>query len=143
MSVLAKPGIEIEWAGEFPMRRDSVSEARRTVSRLLPRLTWAGDRDDAVLVVSELATNAVLHAPANGASSFLLELAHLSDGALMVAVSDHGDGPDRLPCGLPAEDAESGRGLYLVQQLGARVVSEKSPSGGKRIAALLPPSKEL
>ncbi|WP_335983752.1 ATP-binding protein [Streptomyces sp. CA2R106] len=86
---------------------------------------WAlaeGTVDDALTVVSELATNAVRHAGAclvpgvraAGEPPLLLDL-RVAAGVLYVAVHD---GSDQAPVVHPAsEDAEAGRGLRLVAGL--------------------------
>ncbi|MEU6256442.1 SpoIIE family protein phosphatase [Streptomyces sp. NPDC047043] len=72
--------------------------------------------DDAVLVVSELVTNAVVHAGTDVDVEFRLEE---TAGALVVEVSDHH--PSRTPrdseAEVPYETPEYGRGLRLVSTL--------------------------
>ncbi|MDQ1615026.1 MAG: hypothetical protein QOJ60_965 [Actinomycetota bacterium] len=76
----------------------------------------AGGVDDAVLLTSELATNAVLHA----GTGFDVECA-LLDGAVLIEVLDHY--PTRtLPASPPDEvedDSEGGRGLQLTAAVAA------------------------
>ncbi|MCZ9340355.1 ATP-binding protein, partial [Streptomyces sp. TRM76130] len=71
--------------------------------------------DDALLVMSELVTNAVVHAGTDVGVAFRLEPA----GALVVEVSDRH--PARAPRGTDAESSaetpEYGRGLRLVATL--------------------------
>ncbi len=88
-----------------------------------------------MLVVSELVTNSVLHAAEGG--SLLLRLAVLADERLAIEVSDEGSAavPD-APCVLPAVDAESGRGLFLVRALCADVSVQRTEHG-KSVRALL------
>jgi anti-sigma regulatory factor (Ser/Thr protein kinase) len=70
--------------------------------------SWGVDTDDVVLLVSELATNAVLHAR----SEFGISLSHEGD-RVRVEVSD---GNSRLPSFVTVpHDANSGRGLLLLQ----------------------------
>jgi anti-sigma regulatory factor (Ser/Thr protein kinase) len=69
------------------------------------------------LLVSELVTNSVRHGGA-GADPILLRLA-VSQGSVRVAVTDHGRGfaPRRDK---PTTEAESGYGLYLLDQIADR-----------------------
>jgi len=72
------------------------------------------------LLVSELVTNSVQHAPTGpDASLDMLVLVGASDGGIRVEVSDAGDGfhPARLG---PDRDLTSGWGLYLVDALADR-----------------------
>jgi anti-sigma regulatory factor (Ser/Thr protein kinase) len=74
--------------------------------------------DDAVLVASELAANAVAHSASGWPGGvFLVALAVLGDADVRVIVTDLG-GPG-LPQDSPdaAADAESGRGLAVVRAL--------------------------
>jgi len=66
--------------------------------------------DEVVLVVSELATNAIKH----GTRPVSLRV-NLTDGELLVAVTDDNPSPARL-CAA-ADDDECGRGLRLVADL--------------------------
>lgn len=65
--------------------------------------------DDVALIVSELLTNVVVHSGTNAAS---LDMAVLGD-VLHLAVTDGMPG-GREPAGSADPEAESGRGLYLV-----------------------------
>lgn len=74
--------------------------------------------DDARLIVSELVTNAVLHAlkPLQRSPRQRLWLAlHMQPNALICAVSDPSPAPPRMPA--PAPWADAGRGLQLVTAL--------------------------
>ncbi|GAB7104111.1 hypothetical protein JCM4814A_24250 [Streptomyces phaeofaciens JCM 4814] len=97
---------------EYEPRPAAVREARAQVRGQLER--WGlGERDDLVdtaeLLVSELATNAVLHS----ASRFRLTL-FAAHGTLRCEVADTGRHPPELR---EAGDAESGRGMFLVDAL--------------------------
>nr|WP_308461220.1 ATP-binding protein [Streptomyces sp. Ru73] len=72
--------------------------------------------DDALLLTSELVTNVVIHARG---TRFLCGFGLVADGRLRIEVHDQGSvrgGPIRRSAG---PDCESGRGLYLVQELAA------------------------
>lgn len=79
--------------------------------------------EDAVLLVSELVGNAVLH---TGARSFGLRMARRR-GWMKVDVRDPSRG---LPCLLPVQELDiSGRGLFLVNKLSGRWGVDLLPRG--------------
>ncbi len=76
--------------------------------------------DVAAAVVSELAANAALHGRVPG-RDFELRLLLRADRTLCIEVSHtRPERPPTPPAGCPAPDAESGRGLFLVQALALR-----------------------
>ncbi|WP_210585560.1 ATP-binding protein [Streptomyces sp. GESEQ-35] len=93
----------------------AVREARAEVRRQL-EIWGLAERDDvadtAELLVSELATNAVLHSE----SRFTLTLT-AAHGVLRCEVADAGHGQPRV---LDAGTSESGRGMFLVDALALR-----------------------
>ncbi|MGW4662135.1 ATP-binding protein [Streptosporangium sandarakinum] len=126
----------------FPANRDQIRHARDFVAGLL----GVGHplHDDAVLLTSELTTNAVEHAcgpggrpngesgkpggpdgavgrpagPNDGPREFLVTLAFVERGVL---VTVQNPGSARIPCPRdPGPDAVGGRGLALVNTLAAR-----------------------
>jgi anti-sigma regulatory factor (Ser/Thr protein kinase) len=108
--VAARPKTRI-----FPGQRDQVGHARKFVVRVLGGNPLA---DDAALLVSELATNAVVHT-ASG-----------RDGTFAVAVRQHANqvrvevwdaGADTAPVvRSPDQEREHGNGLGLVESIAAR-----------------------
>lgn len=115
-------------------------EAREAVRRVLSERT-AGtgcDEDvlsDALLVVSELTTNAMLHG--GGVTDFDVGLVGRD---LYVSVSD---GDHRLPVTSAAVDDHGrwrtgGRGWPIVRRLSRDVAVSPLPAGGKRITAVIP-----
>lgn len=108
------------------------------VARALVRdtLTGWGLRDivdEALLVVSELVTNAVVHA----LPPITLSL-HRHGGAVRGEVIDHG--PTwivRPPIALDDTDAEQGRGLALVDAVASRWGIDPLPSEGGKCAWFL------
>ncbi|WP_031483666.1 ATP-binding protein [Streptomyces bicolor] len=100
---------------EYDPRPSAVREARAEVRRQLEGWGLA-DLDDvadvAELLVSELATNALLHS----ASRFRLTL-FAAHGILRCEVRDAGR---RVPTVLDAGGSESGRGMFLVDALARR-----------------------
>ncbi|MEV6330105.1 ATP-binding protein [Streptomyces sp. NPDC051909] len=87
------------------------------------------DTDTALLVVSELVTNAVKHAP----GPLRLELV-LRDGTLAISVCDGSTaGPVLRP---PDPERVGGHGMEIVAALCRYVVTEPEPHG-KRVTAVL------
>jgi serine/threonine-protein kinase RsbW len=110
----------------FAGRADQVAAARRFVASVLRR--GSSVRDVSSLLVSEAATNAVLHSASGGAGgSFVVEY-RLTDRRLRVEVSDGGgpSGPRRR-----VHDLESltGRGLELFDGLASRWGVDGGPGG--------------
>lgn len=100
---------------ELPALRSSVQVARRSVNA---RMTaWGLPAEicaDAVLLVSELVTNAVCH---TRSVQVLCGIGRVTDDCLRLEVHDHDITVGRLPrCEAGPED-ESGRGLFLVQEI--------------------------
>ena len=75
--------------------------------------------DAAALVLSELIGNAVRHGHALPSGELLARWERSDDGALRLEVVDGGAGPAGVPA-VAAADAESGRGLAMVDLLAAR-----------------------
>jgi len=109
----------------------SVSRARRLAHETLTTWGSARRRDDVVLVVSELVTNAIIHA----GSALTLELELISGGdgdRVRVTVIDRSR---HLPQRQQVEpDQIGGRGVLLVDLLADSWGSESAPSG-KRVWA--------
>jgi anti-sigma regulatory factor (Ser/Thr protein kinase) len=111
---------------EFPADRTAPSRARRFVTDTLrewdvPRAKIA----DAVLLVSELVTNALLHAR----SAPAVEVTRDGDHIRCVVLDDSPMVPRRRHY---ASDAVTGRGIALVETLATRWGSERNGSG-KRV----------
>jgi anti-sigma regulatory factor (Ser/Thr protein kinase) len=92
-------------------------------------------RADAVLMLSELATNAVLHT----LSTRILCGVELSvDGCLRVEVHDRDHRTRSLPPCTPGPEDENGRGLLLVRQIADRWgVARSTRTGGNVVWASL------
>ncbi|MFD9380557.1 ATP-binding protein [Streptomyces sp. NPDC059999] len=100
----------------YPRSRQTVRTAREFLDETLDAWEVTGRRDDLLLCVSELATNALLHGvpPGRGYRLRLLRF----EGAVRIEVHDSGGGRPRI------EDrdvrVEGGRGLLLVAALADR-----------------------
>ncbi|WP_328747434.1 SpoIIE family protein phosphatase [Streptomyces sp. NBC_00285] len=133
------PGVPFALASARALLRDTIAEWTELG---LPGTEFLTDRqaDDGVAVVSELVTNAVVHAGTEVELRCRLEA---RTGALVIEVLDHHpsraahDGDPELSYGIP----EYGRGLRLVAALaeswgvtyrtGAKTVWAQLPAGGK------------
>jgi len=101
----------------------AAAEARRRVQAAARAWDVTVDRDVAVLLTSEVVTNAVVHGPGGVVTLTVI----LLPGQLRVEVFD--TCPD-LPAALdPAADAETGRGLLLVDTLAADWGSYRAAAG--------------
>ena len=90
--------------------------------------------DDALVVISELVSNAVRHATPQADGRLGVSWA-LADGALVLTVEDGGS--SRAPHVVSAQaDAEGGRGLSIVSVLTRRWWTEQQ-ADGVRVSALL------
>lgn len=127
-AVLATPIPEVRWLRLTP-HLTSARGSRNFVTRTL--LEWGLDPmvNTASLVVSELATNSMIHA---GTDIELSVAWHL--GALRLGVRDHN--PD-LPCPRIAHLDEHGRGLTVVTALSCAFGVLPTADGGKVVWAVL------
>ncbi|OKJ34944.1 hypothetical protein AMK24_21375 [Streptomyces sp. CB02366] len=86
---------------------------------------------DAVLLISELTTNAVLH---TGTGQVLCGLTLTGDGKrLRIELHDEDSAPVRPPEREAGPDDESGRGLLLVRQLAESWGSTRSTRAGGKV----------
>ncbi|MBW5259493.1 ATP-binding protein [Streptomyces poriferorum] len=109
----------------LPSGPEAPSHARRAAVAFLHRTRPAlgPERDDDVLlIVSELVTNAVRHAPGGPSALTLTTTADTLD----IAVTDHSCVPPapRVP---DLIDGTGGMGLHIADDLGARVFTEPLP----------------
>jgi anti-sigma regulatory factor (Ser/Thr protein kinase) len=139
----ANAGVRLCRVVRLASRLSAVAAARTEVEAAIGAWCVAVDLDVAILLTSELVTNAVTHATAcrgrNGgaarrglaAEAVLLVIA-ADDAGLRVDVHDgSGDLPVLADC--PADpDAETGRGLLLVTSLSAEWGFYRTP-GGKAV----------
>jgi anti-sigma regulatory factor (Ser/Thr protein kinase) len=101
----------------FPLLPEAPSRARAIVGEALASLSTK-IREDATLLVSELITNAVRHAPASERSEVELRIRHEPD-RVRVVVADPGVGFVPSPRTTAVSDG-SGWGLYLVDRIADR-----------------------
>jgi anti-sigma regulatory factor (Ser/Thr protein kinase) len=98
------------WSRVFPAIPAQVREARQFLSAILDSLPTA---DDAILCLSELAANAVIHSRSREPNGHFCVRVQRHSSHLRVEVSDQGG-----PWAQPAHTNErNGRGLLIVDQL--------------------------
>jgi anti-sigma regulatory factor (Ser/Thr protein kinase) len=123
-----QPGIDLNL--ELPCDRHAPATVRDAL-REVDDLGWLVG--DAMLVASELVSNAVVHSGAR--SNELLDVhVELGQDRLLISVRDPGRS-GRIAKPRPADDVFGGLGLRLVQQLSKRWGSERS--NGQRVWAEL------
>ncbi|MGI8445793.1 MAG: ATP-binding protein [Streptosporangiaceae bacterium] len=128
------------WARAFPGVPQQASAARRFVAGLLEGSPF---RDDAVVVLSELFTNAVLHTGSGKPGGLVVVQVSRWRLGVRIAVTDQGSHSQpviRAP-GTSGELAEDGNGLYLADHLADRLDWHDDASGRTICAVLgqLPP----
>jgi anti-sigma regulatory factor (Ser/Thr protein kinase) len=112
----------------------SSSVARNALGEYLDVCHLDGQvKDAAVLVVSELVTNAVLH----GTQPIYLRVL-TTDGALRIEVSDCTPSVLRVASQLAARSATGGRGLFIVEALSECWGETPHEGNGKTIWAEIP-----
>lgn len=114
----------------FPADPRSVGEARRALRSALAEWGFGAGAADAAQVVTELATNAILHA----GTPFTLAVT-AEDGAVRVAVSD--GSPRRPVRRRGSAQATTGRGMAVVEALSTVWGVDDHP-GGKTVWCVLP-----
>ncbi|MFD3731459.1 ATP-binding protein [Streptomyces sp. NPDC058632] len=101
------------WCRKFPGLPRQVAEARDFVAALL------GDEgsapvDDALLIVSELATNAVRHTRSGRYGGWFLVAVGFGDDVVRIEVFDAGGDKEPLLRSVNSDVEEGGRGLLLI-----------------------------
>ncbi len=110
----------------FPASTASIAAARAAVADELTATAFADRVDDVRLLISELVTNAVVHA-----SSTFAVTCCWHTGLLRVEVADHSaDAPVVQPLTLTEAN---GRGLFIVQAIAARWGVLPRDDGGKTV----------
>jgi hypothetical protein len=113
---VALPRLEappLELARTFVREGRGPADARRFVVETLSAWGYTDLVDDAAVLITELATNAVIHAR----TDFTVTVSRLPGGAIRVAVRDASRMPPRPRHPRPLEN--SGRGLGLVEAIAA------------------------
>jgi anti-sigma regulatory factor (Ser/Thr protein kinase) len=108
----------MERRATFPLRPEAPSRARAVVGEALVSLS-AKVREDATLLVSELITNAVRHAPASSDRPEVELRIRNERDRIRIVVADPGVGFVPSPRS-PAVVDGSGWGLYLVDRIADR-----------------------
>lgn len=115
----------------FPGSREQIAAARRFVTNRLQECP-AQTRDIAVLLTSELATNAIEHTPSGfWRTGFLVLVIHTPGESVRIAVHDAGSWDNSPEVTKPDPDTERGRGLFLVDTLADQWGSYATPTGRK------------
>jgi anti-sigma regulatory factor (Ser/Thr protein kinase) len=110
---------DAESSVRVPHARSSVHAARRAFAEYLESIGLTRhDRDDAVLVLSELLSNAVRHASPLANGEIWVRWA-VGDDSVHVAITD-GGGPTWPQLGSAAVSSLGGRGLEIVRQVSSR-----------------------
>jgi anti-sigma regulatory factor (Ser/Thr protein kinase) len=120
---------------ELPQDLRAAGAARAATRRLLPRWCLGGLLDPVLLVVSELVANAVRH----GRPPVDLRLRRAGQG---VRIGVHDEAPSKPIPGLPGYDAESGRGMLLVDAVASDTGVEQIAGDGKVVWAQVDPEAE-
>ncbi|MEV8319250.1 ATP-binding protein [Streptomyces sp. NPDC059900] len=124
-AALAATAPRREYWFNLPALRISARTARDAVRDRL--LAWHVPKDtscDAVLLVSEMTTNAVLHTDSIRVLCGITLTGNRR--RLRIELHDEGRAPASLPVRVAGADEENGRGLLLVQQLADRWGSARS-----------------
>ncbi|MGW1161171.1 ATP-binding protein [Streptomyces sp. NPDC002519] len=130
----AAPREGVEYVFPLPRAPRAVSVVRRRVCTLLATLSLTTDAaENVLLVVSELLTNALVHA-LPPATLRLSQVLVDGRGAVRVEVTDKGPAIAAGVPGRPVDPDEHGRGLAIVTMLSARCGVQVDPGGTCRWA---------
>jgi serine/threonine-protein kinase RsbW len=123
------------WARAFPGTPAQVRAARRFVASLLDGSSF---RDDAVIVISELFTNALVHTDSGKPGGLVTVQVNRWLLGVRIAVTDQGSArcPVIRDTGPGCEPTENGHGLYMVSCLAAHLDWHDDASG-RTIHAIL------
>ncbi|MGW4802426.1 ATP-binding protein [Nonomuraea sp. NPDC004297] len=122
------------WRRVYPGTLDQIPNARHFAGLLLADSPC---REDAELIITELAANAVLHTSSSRRNgTFIVELTRTSR-EIGLAVYDCGWGCRPLSRRLCKPDAEHGRGLIVVEALADAMGYEGNDETGHKVWAVL------
>ncbi|MEW2497691.1 ATP-binding protein [Streptomyces nodosus] len=121
---------------ELPAHRSSARVARRSVNAWLTAWRLPAEViSDAVLLVSELVTNAVIHTLS---AHILCGVQRIADAGIRLEVHDQDVRGRDLPRSLPGAEDECGRGLVLVREIAdSWGVDRSAVTGGNAVWATL------
>lgn len=132
----AAPRAEVEHVFSLPHTPGAVSGVRRRIRTVLADWNLAADlAEDVLLVVSELLTNAVVHALPPATLRLSRSRAD-TYGAVRVEVTDRGPAASTALSAPSPDPDEHGRGLGIVTALAARCGVRVHPDGTSRWAEL-------
>ncbi|MFD0521340.1 ATP-binding protein [Paractinoplanes durhamensis] len=116
---------------DLPRESGSVPAVRRLLRCALADLDLNQDAGaDLEIAITEACANVIDHA--TGAESFEVHV-EVADNHCAIDVRDHGDGFDPETIDAPGEDAERGRGLFLIRALAENVRMQSAPRHGSLI----------
>ena len=117
LTALCPGNVVRRYGFQLPAHAESVARARQlTLDRLIRWEIEEETRETAVLVVSELVTNAIVHT----AGDHVICEVRDGEGQLRIAVEDQGygpTGPQLHQVAMGESEGEGGRGLFLVDAL--------------------------
>ncbi|MEO3785777.1 ATP-binding protein [Actinocorallia sp. B10E7] len=118
-------------AAAFPGTPDQAATVRRWFT------AWLGAEhpaaDTAALLLSEVFSNACLHSRSAEPGGTVDVVAEVAGRIVSVEVTDGGGGPESLTADAPPNDAENGRGLWLLDLLSKEWGSAPLPDGRFRV----------
>ncbi|MEH0575661.1 ATP-binding protein [Streptomyces sp. B21-108] len=126
-----------KWCRIFPGLAWQVAEARHFVAALLED-EGSGLVDDAVLVVGELAANAVRHTRSGWYRGWFLVVVCFGDDLVRIEVTDQGGDEEPLLRSVNSQVEEGGRGLMLIAACAKDWGVKDRPAGGRCVWAELP-----
>ena len=121
------------WGLSCPGFPEEISRARRWVREILGEQPCA---DDAVLIVSELGTNALRHTASGEPSGTFHVVLALSKHALAISVTDDGKSATSPEIKHPGPEATQGRGLDIVSLVFRCEAIDGTPTTGEETRAL-------
>ena len=124
------------WGLSCPGFPEEISRARRWVREILGEQPCA---DDAVLIVSELGTNALRHTASGEPSGAFHVVLALSKHTLAISVTDDGKSDTSPEIKHPGPEATQGRGLDMVSLLATHLDVRPSSHGQTVTAELVMP----
>ncbi|GGW83660.1 ATP-binding protein [Streptomyces galilaeus] len=121
-----------KWSRMFPGQAWQVAEARHFVTALLEGED-ASLIEDAVLIVGELAANAVRHTRSGWYRGWFLVVIGFTDDLLRIQVTDQGSDDEPMVRSVNTPVNEGGRGLLLVDACAKGWGVKDRPDGARCI----------